>query len=44
MTKEYVVVTFLSILDLARKQEIEIAQENNFNKIILKLRGVDNEL
>ncbi len=39
LTKEYVVVTFLSILDLARKQEIEIAQENNFNKIFLKLRG-----
>lgn len=38
LTKEYVVVTFLSILDLARKQEIEISQENNFNKIILKLK------
>ena len=39
VTKEYVVVTFLSILDLAKKNELVIEQENNFSKIILSLRG-----
>lgn len=33
--REFIIVTFLSILDLTRKQKIEIIQENNFNKIIL---------
>ena len=33
--KDYIVVTFLSILDLAKKQEIIITQENNFNNIII---------
>lgn len=33
--KEYIIVTFLSILDLTRKQEIKIEQEGNFNKIFL---------
>lgn len=37
--KDYVVVTFLSILNLAKKQEIEIKQEDNFNKIYLTFRG-----
>lgn len=41
VTKDYVVVTFLSILDLAKKQELEIKQENNFSKIILSLKGSD---
>lgn len=40
ITKEYVVVTFLSILALSRKQEIEIEQENNFKDIIIKEKGV----
>lgn len=39
-TKEYVVVTFLSILAMSRKQEIEIEQESNFNNIIIKEKGV----
>ena len=38
-SKDYVIVTFLSILSLAKKQEIEIMQEDNFNKIYLSLRG-----
>lgn len=42
VTKEYVIVTFLSILDLARKQELNIIQNHNFNKIILELRGSEN--
>lgn len=36
----YVVVTFLSILDMARKQELVIEQDNNFNDICLSLNGV----
>ena len=34
--KDYLVVTFLSILDLAKKQELLINQDNNFNKIYLE--------
>ena len=41
ITKDYVVVTFLSILDLAKKQELEIKQENNFSKIFLSLKGCE---
>ena len=40
-SKDYIVVTFLSILDLAKKQEIEIIQEKNFNNIILTIKGSD---
>lgn len=36
ITKEYVVITFLSILDLAKKKEIIIEQDKNFNTILLK--------
>lgn len=36
LTKGYVVVTFLSILDLARKSELKIVQEDNFAKIFLE--------
>jgi len=39
-TKEYVVITFLSILAMSRKQEIEIEQEHNFKNIIIKEKGV----
>ena len=38
--KEYIVVTFLSILSMSRNQEIEIEQENNFKDIIIKEKGV----
>lgn len=34
-TKSYVVVTFLSILALAKNKEITIEQDNNFSQIIL---------
>lgn len=40
ITKEYVVVTFLAILSLSKKQEIEIAQSKNFDNIIIKAREV----
>ena len=39
VNKNYIVVTFLSILTLAKKQELKITQDNNFSKIILSLRG-----
>ena len=39
-TKEYVVITFLSILAMSRKQEIEIEQEHNFKNINIKEKGV----
>lgn len=39
--KDYVVVTFLSILDLAKKQELSIKQEQNFEKIYLLAIGCE---
>ncbi len=38
ISKDYVIVTFLSILDLSRKQEVIIEQDSNFNAIILTNR------
>lgn len=35
-TKDNIVITFLSILDLTKKQEIYIEQKDNFNDIIIK--------
>lgn len=40
VTKEYVVVTFLAILDLVKKQDIYINQDKNFGDIILQLKEV----
>ena len=34
-TKDFVIITFLAILDLARQREIKIEQENNFENIYL---------
>ena len=34
--KSYIVVTFLAILDLTKKRDIKIKQENNFNKIYIE--------
>ena len=39
--KDYLVVTFLSILSLAKKQELVIKQDSNFSNIVLSLRGCD---
>ena len=39
--KEYIVITFLSILAMSRKQEIEIEQEQNFKNIVIKEIGVE---
>lgn len=35
-TKPYIVVTFLSILEMTKNEEIKIIQENNFGEIILE--------
>lgn len=37
ITKEYVVVTFLAVLEMAKKQELIIYQENNFDNIICEV-------
>ena len=42
LKKDYVVVTFLSILNLARRQELIIKQEDNFSKIYLSLKGSED--
>jgi len=39
-TKDYVVVTFLSILDLAKKQNISIKQDRNLGTITLLVKEV----
>lgn len=39
--KEYIVITFLSILSMTRNSEIIIEQENNFKDIIIKEKGVE---
>ena len=40
-SKDYIVVTFLSILDLVKKEEISIKQEYNFEDILLEVRKKD---
>lgn len=41
ITKEYVVVTFLAILNMSKKQEINITQDNNFENIIIETKDSD---
>lgn len=41
VNREYIVVTFLSILDLAKKQDLIIKQDDNFSKIYLSLKEGD---
>ena len=38
-SKEEVIVSFLSILEMLKKDEIIVKQENNFNNIIVCLKG-----
>lgn len=38
-TKNYIVVTFLSILEMVKEQEVIIIQENNFESIFIVLKG-----
>lgn len=37
-SKDYIIVTFLSILDMSKTREINIIQENNFKPIIIEKR------
>lgn len=37
VTKEYIVVTFLAVLEMAKKKELSIYQENNFDNIICEV-------
>jgi len=37
-SKDYIVVTFLSILEMVKNSELNITQENNFAKIFIELR------
>lgn len=43
LSKDYIVVTFLAILNLARRSEILIKQDDNFKEILLEEKGVINE-
>lgn len=36
VTKEYIIVTFLSILEMSKNNEVEITQENNFSPIMIE--------
>ena len=38
MTKDYIIVTFLSVLDMSKNNEINIIQDNNFKPIIIEKR------
>jgi segregation and condensation protein A len=37
--RDYIIVTFLSILTMCKKQELSIQQDSNFNEIYLSLKG-----
>ena len=37
VTKEYIVATFLAILEMAKNREIKITQEENFDDIICEV-------
>lgn len=39
--KDYIVITFLSILDMAKHGEIDIKQDNNFGDIVLEIKESD---
>ena len=37
--KPYIIVTFLSILEMSKEEEINIKQNNNFSDILVELRN-----
>lgn len=37
--KDFIIVTFLSVLNLVRHQEVNVVQTNNFDRIMISLRG-----
>lgn len=41
ITKDYIVVTFLAILSMSKRQEIDIKQDNNFNNIIIISKEIE---
>ena len=43
-SKQYIIITFLAILSMYKNQEIELEQEHNFNDILIKEKGDNNEL
>ncbi|MFA5408110.1 MAG: segregation/condensation protein A [Bacilli bacterium] len=38
-SREYIIVTFLAVLQMSKDQEIDIEQSNNFESIYIKLKG-----
>ena len=38
LNKPYIVVTFLSILEMVKEKDIVIKQDKNFDKILIELR------
>lgn len=44
MTKDYVVVTFLTILEMAKESSLEIKQDANFDQILILKKGGNNEV
>lgn len=41
VTKEYIVVTFLAILNMSKRNEIILKQDNNFNNIVVEAKGCE---
>lgn len=41
LTKEYIIVTFLSILELAKNDEIKLEQDKNFGTISIEMKWVN---
>ena len=37
-TKEEIIISFLSILEMVKKDEITLKQDNNFNAIVISLK------
>ena len=40
--KSYIIVTFMSILELAKEEEILLTQDGNFNNIYIELKNINN--
>lgn len=41
-SKSYIVVTFMSILELAKEDEVILTQDGNFNNIYIELKNINN--
>ena len=40
--KSYIVTTFMSILELAKEDEVSLTQDGNFNNIYIELKNINN--